>query len=135
MTKKHHITVFLGLEKSLTLVNDDEAENGTVVSVLLFGVAGKAGVLPLILKGNIRYQDRNVTVLTGSHEFHAFMVDHHMGLQTLSWDDSFTNLKETESLAICGDSSYHLYYRHGHSCWYPYSSLKWCFISPEKWLY
>lgn len=94
--------------KSLTLINNDEVENGTVVSVLLFGVAGKASVLALILEGNIRQQDRDVTVLTGAHEHHTVMGDTHMGLQALSWDDSLAKLKETESLPICGDLSCYL---------------------------
>lgn len=102
--KKHHINNILKDLESLTLVNNNEVEYGTVVSVLLFGVAGKAGVLALILEGNIQQQDRDVTILTGAYEHHTFMVDFHMGFQTLSWDDSLTKLKGTESLPICGDA-------------------------------
>lgn len=104
--KKNNILKVLW--KNLTLVNHDEIEYGTVVSVLLFGVASEADVLALILEGYIQQQNRDVTILTRAHEHHTFMIDVHMGLQTLSWDDSFTKLKETKYLSIrCGEASYH----------------------------
>lgn len=92
----------------LTLVDHDEVEYSTVVSVLLFGVAGEANVFSLILEGDVPQQYRDVTLLTGAHEHQTFMVDHHMRLQALGWDHPLTKLKGSESLVICGDELHNL---------------------------
>lgn len=77
---------------SRTLLHHVEGEGRAVVAVLLLWVPGEAGVLALVLEGDVPQQDGDVLGLGGADKLRAFVVHVDLGLHPLPRDHRLTQL-------------------------------------------
>lgn len=77
---------------SRTLLHHVEGEGHAVVAVLLLWVPGKAGVLALVLEGDVPQQDGDVLGLGGADKLHTVVVHVDLGLHPLHRDHRLTQL-------------------------------------------
>ena len=75
-----------------TLIHHDECVDGTVVAVLLLGVAGEADVVAPVLECDVPQQDRDVIPPGRAHELYTLVIHAHHRLHVLLGDHRLAQL-------------------------------------------